>query len=222
MECFDMFRRTQPILVISNFSSPPLMGGMVLATSEKTKDRKFPLGAYPSWPDIILHPNGRKKQSSPGERRSRATDARRTPSQGGFEASSCTSFANWTRGARTRSNSCAKRSAEYANENVEADAPANIKLTHWYLFCVFYGRGASRRKNSVSSSVLFWKVNLVRAQKKGKSWLKGRTALFFTESVTPPITIFQNKLAKEPNKVTRRKLLISVSAHCDTKNLNIR
>ena len=33
------------------FSSPPLMGGMVLATSEKTKDRKFPLGAYPSWPE---------------------------------------------------------------------------------------------------------------------------------------------------------------------------
>ena len=27
---------------------PPLMGGMVLATSKKTNDRKFPLGAYPS------------------------------------------------------------------------------------------------------------------------------------------------------------------------------
>ena len=35
------------------FSSPPLMGGMVLATSEKTKDRKFPLGAYPSWLNVF-------------------------------------------------------------------------------------------------------------------------------------------------------------------------
>ena len=33
------------------FFVPPLMGGMVLATSKKTKDRKFPLGAYPPWPE---------------------------------------------------------------------------------------------------------------------------------------------------------------------------
>ena len=33
------------------FFVPPLMGGMVLATSKRTKDRKFPLGAYPSWPE---------------------------------------------------------------------------------------------------------------------------------------------------------------------------
>ena len=35
----------------SPFLFPPLMGGMVLATSKKTKDRKFPLGAYPPWPE---------------------------------------------------------------------------------------------------------------------------------------------------------------------------
>ena len=36
------------VLGLCSFLPPPLMGGMVLATSKKTKDSKFPLGAYPS------------------------------------------------------------------------------------------------------------------------------------------------------------------------------
>ena len=42
----SLARATGPVFFV-----PPLMGGMVLATSKRTKDRKFPLGAYPSWPE---------------------------------------------------------------------------------------------------------------------------------------------------------------------------
>ena len=47
-DCFfgDRFTTDLPVFFV-----PPLMGGMVLATSKRTKDRKVPLGAYPSWPE---------------------------------------------------------------------------------------------------------------------------------------------------------------------------